>query len=222
MMARNAIGHCGYELFPARRDGRPLFDWMTTVTHHDLHHAHAGWNLGLYFTWWDRWMGTEHPEYHARFRAAAKSRRRLDIAGPAISGVLAIGLLVYPKIGQALELSGHWVTQGMGAVVRFEPCEADHRNTCGRLVWAWSEDTRSHLKIGQVMIRDLRWTGKRWENGRLINPENGRTYEGSISRVGRDIIRLKGCAGFLCATQDWRSLGSIRQLDQLRRFGLKR
>jgi sterol desaturase/sphingolipid hydroxylase (fatty acid hydroxylase superfamily) len=74
-IARNVIGHSGYELFPARRDGRPMFDWMTTVTHHDLHHAQAGWNYGLYFTWWDRWMGTEHPQYHARFAAVATRRR---------------------------------------------------------------------------------------------------------------------------------------------------
>ncbi len=72
MMARNAIGHCGYELFPSRRNGRPLFDWMTTVTHHDLHHAEAGWNYGLYFTWWDRLMGTEHPRYHRSFAEAVR------------------------------------------------------------------------------------------------------------------------------------------------------
>ncbi|MEO8115092.1 MAG: hypothetical protein ABI655_11960, partial [Phenylobacterium sp.] len=29
------------------------------------------WNFGLYFSWWDRWMGTEHPEYLARFAAAS-------------------------------------------------------------------------------------------------------------------------------------------------------
>jgi len=74
---RNTIGHCGYELFPARRDGRPLFGSLTTVTHHDLHHAQAGWNYGLWFTWWDRWMGTEHPDYLARF-ARAVSRRSAD------------------------------------------------------------------------------------------------------------------------------------------------
>lgn len=71
-IARNVIGHSGYELFPARADGRPLFDWMTTVTHHDLHHAQAGWNYGLYFTWWDRLMGTEHPDYYARFAASVR------------------------------------------------------------------------------------------------------------------------------------------------------
>lgn len=78
MMARNAIGHSGYELFPADGNGRPLFDWMTTVTHHDLHHAHAGYNLGLYFTWWDRLMGTEHPDYHAAYRRVARLNPQLE------------------------------------------------------------------------------------------------------------------------------------------------
>ncbi len=76
MIARNAIGHSGYELFPARRSGRPVLDFMTTVTHHDLHHAQAGWNYGLYFTWWDGMMGTEHPLYHEKFAAAV--RKPLD------------------------------------------------------------------------------------------------------------------------------------------------
>ena len=83
MMLRNAIGHCGYELFPASRNGRPLFDWMTSVTHHDLHHAQAGWNYGLYFTWWDRLMGTEHPLYHEKFAAAV----RIPLDGSAAAAI---------------------------------------------------------------------------------------------------------------------------------------
>ena len=73
-IVRNTLGHSGYEVFPAKADGRPLLGFMTTTTHHDLHHAQGRWNFGLYFTWWDRWMGTEHPEYLARF-AAARGRR---------------------------------------------------------------------------------------------------------------------------------------------------
>lgn len=72
MMLRNTMGHSGFELFPANKQGKPLFDWMTTVTHHDLHHAHAGYNMGLYFTWWDRLMGTEHPAYQAEFARVAR------------------------------------------------------------------------------------------------------------------------------------------------------
>ncbi len=83
MIIRNAVGHCGYELMPSWRNGRPVFDWMTTVTHHDLHHAQAGWNYGLYFTWWDRLMGTEHPLYHEKFAEAV--RKPLD--GSAVAAI---------------------------------------------------------------------------------------------------------------------------------------
>lgn len=69
---RNTLGHSGYELMPSRADGKPMWDVFTTTTHHDLHHAQAGWNYGLYFTWWDRMMGTEHPQYYARFAAAVR------------------------------------------------------------------------------------------------------------------------------------------------------
>jgi sterol desaturase/sphingolipid hydroxylase (fatty acid hydroxylase superfamily) len=72
-IARNTLAHCGYELMPAAADGRPRLDWLTTTTHHDLHHARAGSNFGLYFTWWDRWMGTENPDYYAAFAAAVRS-----------------------------------------------------------------------------------------------------------------------------------------------------
>ena len=43
---------------------------MAHATHHDLHHTEGRYNFGLYFTWWDRMMGTEHPTYHARFEEA--------------------------------------------------------------------------------------------------------------------------------------------------------
>ncbi len=68
---RNTLLHAGYELMPARADGRPLLDWMTTTVHHDLHHAQAGYNYGAWFTCWDRWFGTEHPDYHARYAEVA-------------------------------------------------------------------------------------------------------------------------------------------------------
>ena len=71
-VVRNTLAHCGYELMPATSAGRPVFDWLTTTTHHDLHHAEPTSNYGLYFTWWDRWMGTESPRYHAAFAQATR------------------------------------------------------------------------------------------------------------------------------------------------------
>ncbi|MEO0400249.1 MAG: sterol desaturase family protein [Pseudomonadota bacterium] len=93
MMLRNAIGHCGYELFPARADGRPRFDFLTTVTHHDIHHADGGWNFGLYFTFWDRLMGTEHPNYHDRFAKAVRRELAVVPNRTNVTTLLTTGLI---------------------------------------------------------------------------------------------------------------------------------
>lgn len=66
MIFKNALGHCGYEVFPVSWAKIPVLGWMTTVTHHDMHHEKASGNYSLYFTWWDRWMGTEHKDYMQR------------------------------------------------------------------------------------------------------------------------------------------------------------
>jgi sterol desaturase/sphingolipid hydroxylase (fatty acid hydroxylase superfamily) len=73
MIVRNAMGHCGVEFHPRGWIDGP-WDLLTTVTHHDLHHQRARGNYGLYFTWWDRWMGTEHADYRERFREAVSAR----------------------------------------------------------------------------------------------------------------------------------------------------
>ncbi|GGA47443.1 sterol desaturase family protein [Sphingomonas psychrolutea] len=73
-IARNAIGHSGFELAWPGFTRAPLTGWLTTTTHHDLHHTEGRYNFGLYFTWWDRIMGTEHPHYHARFEAVVGRR----------------------------------------------------------------------------------------------------------------------------------------------------
>lgn len=67
MTVRNVLGHSGYELFPAGTLRHPVLRFSTTHTHHDLHHSAGHHNFGLYFTWWDRWQGTEHPDYAATF-----------------------------------------------------------------------------------------------------------------------------------------------------------
>jgi sterol desaturase/sphingolipid hydroxylase (fatty acid hydroxylase superfamily)/uncharacterized protein (DUF2147 family) len=211
-IVRNTLGHSGYELFPARRDGRPLFDFLTTTTHHDIHHAQAGWNYGLYFTWWDRMMGTEHPEYYARFAAA--TRKPLLPRGaraPAAVAVVIAALLVSTAPARAAtpaDLADDWATPGLGAVVRLAPCADDASELCGRLIWAWDPARLRRGAMGADMIRDFSWNGAAWSGGTLANPEDGRTYSGSI-RLDGDVLRLRGCAGPFCQSQVWRRLSTI-------------
>jgi len=77
---RNGVGHCGYELFPRDWVDNRLLDLFATVTHHDLHHEKGNGNFGFYFTFWDRVMGTEHPEYKARFRRATENDLNIKFA----------------------------------------------------------------------------------------------------------------------------------------------
>jgi Delta7-sterol 5-desaturase len=71
MIVRNTLGHSAYELLPWRSATQGALRWCTTNSHHHFHHAYNKGNYGLYFTWWDRWMGTEDAQYiphgNARF-----------------------------------------------------------------------------------------------------------------------------------------------------------
>ncbi|MEO0817135.1 MAG: sterol desaturase family protein [Pseudomonadota bacterium] len=66
MIFKNASSHAGYEIMPRSWAKLPVLGWLTTVTHHDMHHERGSANFGFYFTWWDNWMGTEHADYHER------------------------------------------------------------------------------------------------------------------------------------------------------------
>jgi len=68
MILRNTMGHAGLELHPRGWASHPLLKWISTTTHHDMHHgASYNHNYGFYFTWWDKLMGTEHPDYVKTF-----------------------------------------------------------------------------------------------------------------------------------------------------------
>jgi sterol desaturase/sphingolipid hydroxylase (fatty acid hydroxylase superfamily) len=69
-VAFNVLGHCGYEVFPRwfPRSGAGVV--LNSVTHHALHHEKFNANFGLYFNVWDRLLGTNHPDYQARFEVA--------------------------------------------------------------------------------------------------------------------------------------------------------
>lgn len=67
------INHGGYELYPSGFEKHGLGKWVITATHHQQHHSNYHCNFGLYFTFWDRWLGTQHPEYE-HYYSKIKSR----------------------------------------------------------------------------------------------------------------------------------------------------
>ena len=65
----NVVGHTGYEFYPSWLLDSWLGRFLNTPTNHIQHHESFRGNFGLYFNYWDRLMGTNHPDYAARFRA---------------------------------------------------------------------------------------------------------------------------------------------------------
>jgi Delta7-sterol 5-desaturase len=83
----NVMGHLGYELFPKGFASHWLFKWHNTSTHHNMHHRLVKCNYGLYFNFWDRVMGTNHPDYEKSYdkvidvREQGKAERQLNQEG---------------------------------------------------------------------------------------------------------------------------------------------
>jgi Delta7-sterol 5-desaturase len=57
-IAYNAYGHCGVEFFPEGASGQRVASWFNTSSRHAFHHRRGHGNYSLYFSFWDRIMGT--------------------------------------------------------------------------------------------------------------------------------------------------------------------
>lgn len=67
MTFSGTLNHAGVELFPEGFHQHWLGKWLIGASHHDQHHKKFRYNFGLYFTFWDKWMGTETEDYEVKF-----------------------------------------------------------------------------------------------------------------------------------------------------------
>lgn len=49
----NLAGHLGYDFIPKKMWKNRWGSWLTTPTHHNLHHQYSKYNFGLYWRGWD-------------------------------------------------------------------------------------------------------------------------------------------------------------------------
>lgn len=87
MVLRNVMGHSGTELPPRAWLAGWWGRWLTTTLHHEMHHAYGHHNYGLYFVWWDRICGTEHPDYRQRLARLVRTLAEdAALPGPQLAG----------------------------------------------------------------------------------------------------------------------------------------
>ncbi len=54
----NVLGHLGVEIYPGSWTKNKFLKYLNTSTNHNDHHNYYHGNYSLYFSAWDRWMGT--------------------------------------------------------------------------------------------------------------------------------------------------------------------
>jgi uncharacterized protein (DUF2147 family) len=130
------------------------------------------------------------------------------------------------------DLAGRWATEGFGSIVEFRPCASAAGEMCGRIVWLWAAapggrarlDQRNpdpSLKgrplVGVEIVSGLRQTAPGvWTDGRLYNPDDGRTYAGTV-RLRDGQLELRGCTiSVVCKNQTWRRPQDLLAAAQVR------
>jgi sterol desaturase/sphingolipid hydroxylase (fatty acid hydroxylase superfamily) len=62
----NIKAHLGYEIYPSYFN-RSWLRFLTSSTHHNMHHSKFKGNYGVHSRIWDKLMGTEFEEYEAEY-----------------------------------------------------------------------------------------------------------------------------------------------------------
>lgn len=62
VLLMNVIGHLGFEFMPHKFRNSIMGKYITSSTHHNLHHQRSNRNFGYYFTFWDKLMKTLQKE----------------------------------------------------------------------------------------------------------------------------------------------------------------
>jgi len=55
----SVINHAGWEIYPKFLTNGRFGKIMISASHHNIHHKDYNANYGLYFRFWDQWMGTD-------------------------------------------------------------------------------------------------------------------------------------------------------------------
>lgn len=137
------------------------------------------------------------------------------------AGLALLGLMATAPGVLAADPIGTWVTEGNKSRVRVADCGGA---LCGSIVWLKEpndpktgrpkvdelnaeQGRRTRPVIGVAIVLGMKPSGTpdKWA-GQVYNPEDGKTYSGSLTMQGANVLQLEGCAlgGLICKRQTWR------------------
>ncbi|HZZ68651.1 MAG TPA: DUF2147 domain-containing protein [Phenylobacterium sp.] len=119
---------------------------------------------------------------------------------------------------------GVWLTRDGDAKVRIGPCTTDPAEACGTIAWLRSPDgddgkprrdtvnSNPALKgrplLGMPLLEAFHRTAVgRWVDGKIYDPEDGRTFRSKMSAQPNGTLKVSGCVLMFCAGQSWQRVG---------------
>ncbi|HRI59360.1 MAG TPA: DUF2147 domain-containing protein [Saprospiraceae bacterium] len=220
MITRNVLGHLGIEFLPKGFLNNRWLNWHTTTTHHDLHHKHFNHNYGLYFTWWDRWFGTEYPMYRETFEEVTS--REKEVENPIRTRVAKalLGAILLANVAVAQSPVGTWQTiddssgnprsivqieekngllEGKVSQIFLQPCESPDP-VCSKC----SGERKNAKIVGMTILWGLKKDSEQWTGGSILDPANGTTYRSVVWLESADSLKVRGYWGIFWRTQTWK------------------
>ena len=119
--------------------------------------------------------------------------------GSKLAALAALGLLANASAAMAQEVVGTWERDTGASRVRFSKCGDA---LCGSL--SWLKDTNGPAKVGQRIFYDMKPNGANKWSGSAFNPEDGKTYSGTMTLSG-NTLTTAGCVmgGLICRSVKW-------------------
>lgn len=111
----------------------------------------------------------------------------------------ALGMLAGVGAATAQEVTGVWQRDTGASRVRFSKCgEA----LCGTI--SWLKEQSGPAKVGQRIFYDMKPNGANTWSGSAFNPEDGKTYAGTMTLSG-GTLTTAGCimGGLICRSVKW-------------------
>ena len=142
-------------------------------------------------------------------------RSRLMICFLLVAGFLAP---FAPRPAQAADPIGLWLTADGEAKIRITRCE---KGLCGTITWLKEpndsdgkpkldrenvdQEQKKRPMLGLEIFHNLQQTAPNKYQGSLYNPDDGRTYDGTLELGSDGLIKMKGCVfgGVICDDDVW-------------------
>lgn len=227
MIVRNVAGHLGFEILPKGFTKNKWLNWNTAITHHNMHHEHFHSNYGLYFSWWDRLMKTEHAKYHETFEEVKSRPKSCSLETPPKKSIALCLLLLLSFSTMGQSVVGKWITynEQTGSPLSMIEIQETNKSIEGRIIKIFLESDQGEdpvctkcvgeRKGKKVIDLNFLWgfkiDGTSW-SGKILDPESGEIYSGKLWMDGENTMQVRGYAGPLdlfYRTQTWKRDGGM-------------